>query len=408
MKSARSFTAQTKAPPRHIVLGITGGVAAFKACELTRCIVKAGWTVQVVMTQAATQFVTPVTFAALSGRAVFTDQWDPRVQNNMAHIDLTRAADAILIAPATADCMAKLAHGLADDLLSTMCLARPAHVPLAVAPAMNMEMWQNAATQRNVATLRGDGIALFGPGNGAQACGETGDGRMLEAEELFAQLEGLFVPKLLAGKRVLLTVGPTEEPIDPVRMITNRSSGKMGFALARAAQEAGAQVTVIAGPTKQPTPLGVARIDVHTAQQMHAAVHAHVAANDVFFAVAAVADYRVKTPAEQKIKKTGKASDLSLALTENPDILASVAALKKPPFCVGFAAESEKLLEHGQAKRKKKGVPLLAVNLAQAAFGAEDNELLLLDDAGMHRLPRAPKLDLAHALIAHVAKMLPR
>ena len=391
---------------KHIVLGIAGGIAAFKSCELVRLLVKAGMSAQVVMTEAATHFITPVTFQALSGRPVFIDQWDARQPNNMAHIDLTREAAAVLIAPASADFMRKLAQGAADDLLSTLCLARPANVPLLVAPAMNVEMWQNPATQRNVTTLRGDGIAILGPGNGEQACGETGDGRMLEAADLLVELEAAFQPKLLAGKRVLLTVGPTEEPIDPVRVITNSSSGKMGFALARAAWEAGATVEVIAGPTPHPTPRGIARINVKTARQMHDTVHARVKSADVFIGVAAVADYYVKHQSEHKIKKDSRADAMKLELAENPDILASIAALKKRPFCVGFAAESEKLLKHGQEKRKKKNIPLLAVNLAQTTFGADDNELTLLDDAGIHHIARAPKLEVARALVAHIAKML--
>jgi phosphopantothenoylcysteine decarboxylase / phosphopantothenate---cysteine ligase len=395
---------------KHFVLGITGGIAAYKVCELVRLMVKGGATVQVVMTEAATHFVGRTTFQALSGRPVHVSQWDDdgaSVDNGMAHIELTRhgsqEADAVIVAPATANFMAKLAYGLADDLLSTLCIARRPSIPLFIAPAMNVEMWQAPATQRNLAQLRADGVRLLGPGSGSQACGETGDGRMLEAAEIAYELEAALQPKLLAGKRVLLTAGPTEEAIDPVRVITNSSSGKMGFALAQAAYEAGATVTVVAGPTSLATPRGVTRVDVKSARDMHAAVHQAVAGHDIFIAVAAVADYHVKNPAAQKIKKSGVGSDLTIELAENPDILASVAALPNPPYCVGFAAESEKLLQHGQEKRQRKKVPLLAVNLAQAAFGAHDNELLLLDDAGTHTLARAPKLTLARQLVAHIA-----
>ena len=391
---------------KHIVLGLTGGVACYKAAELLRLLTKAGASVQVVMTHAATHFITPVTMQALSGSPVFTDQWDGRIANNMAHIDLTRQADAVVIAPCSADFLFKLAHGACDDLLSTLCVARPADVPLLVAPAMNVEMWQNPATQRNVAQVAQDGIVLLGPDAGAQACGETGMGRMLEPECLLEDIIAAFQPKLLAGKRVLLTAGPTFEPIDPVRGITNLSSGKMGFAIARAAREAGADVTLIAGPTALQTPLGVHRIDVRTAQQMFDAVHANLAGRQLFIAVAAVADWRVANVSDQKLKKTGSGDVPQLSFTQNPDILASVAALPDRPYCVGFAAESENLSEYGEAKRKRKGIPLLVGNIGHQTFGRDDNELVLFDDKGQASLGRADKLVLARNLIAEIARRL--
>ena len=392
-------------PEKRIVLGITGGVAAYKACELVRLCVKAGIAVDVVMTKAGEHFVTAVTFQALSGRPVYTDLWDASIPNNMAHIELTRDAAGIVVVPTTADFMAKLVHGRADDLLSTLIVARQPTCPLMLAPAMNVEMWQNPATQRNATQLRADGITLLGPGKGDQACGETGDGRMLEPEEIFASIETLFTPKILAGKHVLITAGPTQEPIDPVRMITNHSSGKMGYAIAEAARAAGAKVTLVSGPVGLATPFGVVRIDVTTAQQMFEAVTARVAEADVFIAVAAVADYHVVNRSEQKMKKDGSGR-MTLELAENPDILAHVAGLPQPPFCVGFAAESEKLLEHANAKRRRKRVPLLVANLAQAAFGADENEIVLLDDAGNHPLPRAPKGLLARQIVAAIARSL--
>ncbi len=385
----------------RIVLGVSGGVAAYKAAELTRLMVKAGWDVHVVMTEAATRFVTPVTFQALSGNPVFTDQWDARPDNNMAHINLTRGARAVLVAPATADLIAKVAHGLCDDLLSTLIAAR--ECPLLVAPAMNRQMWENAPNQRNVAQLRADGVAVLGPASGDQACGEVGEGRMLEPEEIMQRLEAWFQPKPLAGCRVLLTAGPTFERIDAVRGITNTSSGKMGFAVARAAWEAGAEVTLVAGETPLPTPIGCRRIDVRSAEEMLGAVEAELRGTDIFIAVAAVADYYVLNQSEHKIKKD--AHILTLELAPNPDILARVACGDNPPFCVGFAAESENLLEYAEAKRHRKQLPLLVANLVQQAMGADDNEVILLDDQGQHRLPRGPKLEVARQLIAHVARL---
>ena len=388
---------------KKILLGMTGGIAAYKAAELARFLVKAGVDVRVAMSEAATRFVGPVSMQALTGQPVWTDLWDPRVPNNMGHIELSRDRELIVIAPASADFIAKAATGLADDLLSTLVLAR--RCPLMLAPAMNVEMWQNPATQRNVLTLRDDGIAVVGPEEGDQACGETGMGRMLEPASIFEEIEAFFQPKVLAGKRVLVTAGPTQEPIDPVRVITNASSGKMGYAVARAAREAGAQVTLISGPVALQAFAGVARVDVLTAQQMFEAVKAAAGACDVFISVAAVADYRVTNASQQKIKK-GSARPASLALEENPDILAWVAARPKPPFCVGFAAESENLAEHAMAKRAKKKLPLLAANLAQHALGAEDNEITLFDDRGAHALGHAPKIELARKLILHIAGML--
>jgi phosphopantothenoylcysteine decarboxylase/phosphopantothenate--cysteine ligase len=387
---------------RRLLLGITGGVAAYKAAALARLLVKAGADVRVVMTEAATRFVTPVTMQALTGQAVWTDLWDPRVPDSMGHIELSRDRDLIVVAPASSNFLGKLAGGLADDLLATLCLAR--RCPLMVAPAMNVEMWENPAMQRNLHTLRGDGVHFAGPSAGDQACGEVGMGRMLEPEEIVEEIEAFFQPKVLAGKRVLVTAGPTEEAIDPVRSITNASSGRMGYAVARAAREAGAHVTLVSGPVSLPAPAGVERVSVRSAEQMFEAVKKAAPSSDVFIAVAAVADYRVKDRAAQKIKKG--AGGMTLELTENPDILAHVAAMKNPPFCVGFAAESEKLAEHARAKRAKKKIPLLAANLAQQALGAEENEITLFDDAGEHPLGRGPKLELARKLVAHVAAML--
>jgi phosphopantothenoylcysteine decarboxylase / phosphopantothenate---cysteine ligase len=396
---------------KHIVLGLSGGVAAYKAAEFCRGLVKAGATVQVVMTEAAEHFITPVTMQALSGRPVYTSQWDAREGNNMPHINLSREADAIVIAPASADFLAKLLHGRADDLLSLLCLARPIErVPLIVAPAMNREMYAHPATQRNLAQLRADGTVVLGVGSGDQACGETGDGRMLEHDELLEELIAHFQPKRLAGKHVLITAGPTFEAIDPVRGITNRSSGKMGFAIARAAREAGAQVTLVAGPVALPTPRGVQRVDVESAADMQRAVQASADAADVFIAAAAVADWRPASAADQKIKKDGSGAVPALAFVENPDILAGVAASARAKsgalYCVGFAAESHDLLAHAQAKRARKGVPLLVGNIGPDTFGRDHNALLLVDDRGASEMPRADKLSLARVLVAEIARRL--
>ena len=388
---------------KRITLGVTGGIAAYKAAELVRQLVKLGATIRVVMTEAATRFVTPLTFQALSGHPVYCDQWDARVANNMAHIELSREADIILVAPASADFLAKLAHGLADDLLSTLALAR--NCPLLAAPAMNLQMWSNPATQRNVATLRSDGIALLGPASGDQACGEVGLGRMIEPEEIVEDVVAYFQPKHLAGKCVLMTAGPTFEAIDPVRGITNLSSGKMGFALARAAREAGADVTLVCGPVSQATPRGITRINVASGLEMHAEVMQRIAGQDVFIGVAAVADYRPATPSAQKIKKDGSKAP-SIELVQNPDILADVAAMPEPPFCVGFAAESQNLAAYAQKKRLAKKIPLIVGNLIQDGFGGDQNKLALFDDTGETRLPPASKIELARALVAHIARLL--
>jgi phosphopantothenoylcysteine decarboxylase/phosphopantothenate--cysteine ligase len=392
----------TQPTPKRIVLGITGGIAAYKAAELARLLVKQGIDVQVAMTEAATHFITSATMQALTGHPVLINQWQD--DKGMAHIQSSRAADAIVIAPATADFIAKLANGLANDLLSTLCLARDC--PLLVAPAMNKQMWANAATQRNVQRLAADGVTLLGPASGAQACGEEGMGRMLEAEELARNILAALDRENtneLAGTKVLVTAGPTYEAIDAVRGITNRSSGKMGYAIAQAALEMGADVTLISGPTALPAPAGALLVNVTSAAEMFDAVQHAAFGSDIFIGVAAVADYRVASPSEQKIKKSE--ASLTLELIPNPDILAHVAALPNPPFCIGFAAESEKLREHATEKRKKKNIPLLVANLAQNAIGADDNEIILFDDAGEHVLPRADKLTLARALLRHAATL---
>jgi len=386
---------------KRILLGVTGGVAAYKAAELTRLFVKAGHDVQVVMTEAATHFVGLATFQALSGRHVFVDQWDSRIDNHMAHIDLSRGADLILVAPASADFLFKLAHGAADDLLSTLCTARDCS--LMVAPAMNRQMWENPPNQRNIAQLQEDGVTVLGPDQGDQACGETGMGRMLEPQALFDYVQASFQSKYLRGLKVLVTAGPTFERIDAVRGVTNSSSGKMGFAIAKAAFEAGAEVTLVAGPTMLPTPVGVRRVNTISAGDMLEAVNGEVPYIDIFISVAAVADYHVLNQSEQKIKKD--AHILTLELAPNPDILANVAGLADPPFCVGFAAESENLLEFAETKRRRKKLPLLVANLVQNAIGADDNEVTLLDDQGQHRLPRASKEELARAIVKHTARL---
>ena len=418
-----------QANQKRIVLGITGGIAAYKAAELLRLLIKQNMEVQVVMTEAACHFITPTTMQGLSGKPVMTSQWDSSVPNSMAHINLSRAADAIVIAPASADFIAKLAHGLADDLLSTLCLARLC--PLIIAPAMNREMWLNAATQRTVKQLLADGVQILGPDSGVQACGEEGMGRMLEAERLAHDIAGLLradkapsesapsssltsplgnkgqvqvppLPKKLLGKKVLITAGPTYEAIDAVRGITNRSSGKMGYAIAQAALELGANVVLISGPTALTKPLGILGVDVQSAEQMFSAVKQHLNNCDIFISVAAVADYRVAHPSEQKFKKSTQ--NITLELVPNPDILAYVANLTNPPFCVGFAAESENLVEYAEQKRRAKKLPLLVGNLVQNAVGGDDNELVLFDDSGRQTLPRADKLTLARQLMQRIAQ----
>ena len=386
---------------KHILLGLTGGIAAYKSAELVRELQRRGADIQVVMSDSACRFITPLSLQALSGKPVYVEMWDDRVPNGMPHIELSRDRDLVVVAPATADFISKLVHGAADDLLSTLCLAR--ECPLMVAPAMNRQMWENPATQRNVAQLRQDGIAVLGPDAGDQACGEIGMGRMLEPLDLVREIAAWFEPKLLSGTHVLVTAGPTFEPIDPVRGLTNRSSGKMGYAVARAAIEAGARVTLISGPTAIETPPAARAIRVETAREMLDAVNAHVKDADIFIAVAAVADYYVANSSAQKIKKEGGVPVLELAL--NPDIVESVATRPNPPFCVGFAAESEKLEEHAEAKRRRKKLPLLAANLVQSAIDADDNELVLFDDEGSHRLGRTSKLEQARMLIRHVARL---
>jgi phosphopantothenoylcysteine decarboxylase/phosphopantothenate--cysteine ligase len=413
-------------PTKSIVLGITGGIAAYKAAELLRLLMKQGIEVQVAMTEAACHFITPTTMQGLSGKPVYTDQWDASVPNNMAHINLSRAAEAIVIAPASADFIAKLAHGLADDLLSALCLAR--NCPLFIAPAMNREMWLNAATQRNIKQLLADGVQVLGPDSGAQACGEEGMGRMMEAEQLAREVVAFLKTDLeksapqdvgrvstrhgssvglkpdLRGKKILITAGPTYEAIDAVRGITNRSSGKMGYAIAQAALELGASVVLVSGPTSLAKPQGVQGVDVQSAAQMFEAVKQHLSDCDIFIGVAAVADYRVARPSAQKIKKS--TDHLTLELVPNPDILAYVANLPNPPFCVGFAAESENLAEYAEQKRRAKKLPLLVGNLVQQAIGSADNELVLFDDSGRQTLPRADKLTLARLLMQRIAQRI--
>ena len=387
---------------KKLVLGITGGIAAYKAAELTRLLVKQGTVVQVVMTEAAHHFITPVTMQALSGKRVYSDMWDAGIPNGMPHIELSREADAILVAPASADFIAKLVHGRADDLLSTLCLARDC--PLLVAPAMNRQMWEHPATQRNIAQLLADGVTVLGPESGEQACGETGLGRMSEPEALLDMLLAFQQPKLLQGKRILLTAGPTVEAIDPVRAITNFSSGKMGYAIARVAQEMGAEVTLVSGPTRLAPPPGVALVNVSSAGQMLEAVMQCVASQDIFISVAAVADYKPANPSAQKIKKSERS--LTLELEPTVDILSAVSSLPQPPFCVGFAAESEQLLEHAEAKRKRKRLPLLVANLVQESMGLDEAGVTLLDDDGHHVFGRAPKMEIARKLLQHIASRL--
>jgi phosphopantothenoylcysteine decarboxylase / phosphopantothenate---cysteine ligase len=393
-------------PTRRVLLGITGGIAAYKSAELTRLFIKSGREVTVMMTESATQFVGTATFQALSGKPVFTDLWDKRPDNGMAHIDLTRNNDVMLIAPASADFLARLVHGRSDDLLTTTVLART--IPLIVAPAMNLQMWENPATQRNVAQLRTDGVHIIGPGNGDQACGETGDGRMLEPWEIVSAIDAWAQPKTLAGKRVLITAGPTQEAIDPVRVITNLSSGKMGYALAQACADAGARVTLVSGPTHLPTPFNVTRMNVTSAGQMLAACESQIDNADIFIAVAAVADYRPQNSAEQKIKK--RDAGLEIHLEPTVDILAKIAKHKRSdgsvPFCVGFAAESENVEQYGAEKRARKGIPMLIANHAQSTFGADDNQVTVIDERGADgakRLARMNKLELARALVFEIA-----
>jgi phosphopantothenoylcysteine decarboxylase/phosphopantothenate--cysteine ligase len=396
---------------KRIVLGLSGGIACYKAAELCRALVKAGAQVQVVMTQAATQFITPVTMQALSNQPVFESQWDERAPNNMAHINLTRQADLILVAPASADFMAKLLHGRADDLLSLMCLARPtASTQLVLAPAMNREMWSHPATQRNVEQLRSDGAHVLGVGAGEQACGETGDGRMLEPLEILQDVISLLTPKDLVGQQILLTAGPTFEALDPVRGLTNRSSGKMGYALAQSAHQRGAQVLLVSGPTHLTPPRGVRVIQVESALQMHQAVMAHVNESDVFIACAAVADWRATKPAEHKLKKNDQQSPPIFELMPNPDILADVCksekALRGQLFCVGFAAETENLEQNAKIKLNRKGAQVILGNLAQNTLGRDDNTLLWVDANGSFEMPNNTKAALASEVMRQIAQRL--
>ena len=392
---------------KNLVLGITGGIAAYKAAELVRLLVKANVDVQVVMTNAACQFITPVTMQALSGKPVFIDMWDSSISNGMPHIELSRQADAILVAPASADFMAKLAHGRADDLLSTLCLARGSDTkpcPLLVAPAMNKQLWENAATQRNMTQIKADGISVLGPDSGEQACGEIGLGRMLEPEDLLALVLASFEAKILLGKKIMITAGATLEMIDPVRAITNLSSGKMGYAIAQAAVAMGAEVTLVSGATSLKPPFGVNVISATSAEAMYQSVMQRIGAQDIFIGVAAVSDYRPDHINPNKIKKSE--SSLTLELKPGKDILAEVASLPNAPFCVGFAAETENLLEFAEQKRLRKKLPLIAANLVSDAMTSEDNSVTLLDKNGAHPLARAPKIEVARQLLQHMVKML--
>ena len=387
---------------KSLVLGITGGIAAYKAAELVRLLIKANIEVQVVMTEAATQFITPMTMQALSGKQVFVGMWDSSIDNGMPHIELSRKADAILIAPATAEFVAKLLHGRADDLLSTLCLARDC--PLLVAPAMNKQMWENPATQRNFAQLKADNISIFGPGTGEQACGETGDGRMLEAKELLTLINAHFTPNILAGKKMLITAGPTLEMIDPVRGITNLSSGKMGYAIAQAGVDMGASVTLVSGDITLQPPMNVTTHKTTSANDMYQAVMQHIQTQDIFISVAAVADYSPVETAKQKIKKN--ADDLTLKLKRNKDILAEVASLANAPFCVGFAAESENVIDYATQKRIAKKLPLIVANEVTSAMGNDDNQVTLIDDNGNHTLQLASKYNIAIQILKHISKSL--
>jgi phosphopantothenoylcysteine decarboxylase/phosphopantothenate--cysteine ligase len=391
-----------KQASKKLVLGITGGIAAYKAAELVRLLVKQNIDVQVVMTEAACQFITPVTMQALSGKPVFIGMWDSSISNGMPHIELSRDAGAILIAPASADFIAKLVHGRADDLLSTLCLARDC--PLLVAPAMNKQMWENPSTQRNIEQLKADGVHVLGPDTGEQACGEVGLGRMLEAEELLSAIQAHFTPKLLAGKRVLITAGATLEMIDPVRAITNLSSGKMGYALAEVAANMGANVTLISGATALTPPANVTNISAISALAMYQAVMTNISNQDIFISVAAVADYSPSKPSMQKIKK--QTAVLNIELQPNKDILAEVASLPNAPFCVGFAAETQDLLKHAETKRQTKKLPLLIANLVGESMGQDEATITLLDNNGGHALPRAHKKVLASEILMHLSRLI--
>lgn len=389
---------------RTLVLGVSGGVAAYKSAELARLLVKDGARVRVVMTESATHFIGPATFQAITGEPVWLSPWDTRMTNGMAHIDLTRDAQIVLIAPATADCVARLAQGRADDLLAMLCLARDTECSLMLAPAMNRQMWEHPATQRNIYTLRNDGAVVVGPAAGEQACGEVGLGRMAEPAALHEAVIAHFTPKSLAGRRFLITAGPTAEAIDPVRVITNLSSGRMGYALARAAVRSGARVTLVSGPTALEVPQGVECMRVISAAEMRAAVLNRVADCDVFVSVAAVADYRPVRTSEVKLKKS--ADTLAIDLVRNPDILAEVAARADAPFCVGFAAESHDLDTYAQGKRVAKSLALVVGNLVSDGLGGEDNQVVLYDADGRHPMERAPKAKVARAILDHISRQL--
>ncbi len=394
---------------RRILLGVTGSIAAYKAGEVVRRLREAGAEVRVIMTAGAGEFVRPLTFQALSGHPVHRDLLDEAAEAGMGHIELARWADAILVAPASADFLARLAQGRADDLLAAVCLASA--VPLAVAPAMNAKMWASPATADNVRTLGARGVVLLGPDEGPQACGDTGAGRLLAPETLVARFGELFASGLLAGRRLVITAGPTREAIDPVRYLSNRSSGKMGFQLARAAAEAGGQVVLISGPVSLETPPGVERVDVESAQEMYEAVLAALPGTAIFIGAAAVADYRPARPAAAKIKKT--AETLTLELERTPDILAEVKARRPDLFCVGFAAETDDLERHARDKLVRKGIDMVAANRvgpaapeAGGVFGSDDNALHLFWPGGEASLPLASKARLARQLIEHIATRL--
>ena len=392
---------------KHILLGISGGIAAYKSCELVRLLKKQGHSVSVVMSKASIEFISPLTFQALSGNPVLTDTHENSLGNGMAHINLTREADALVIAPATANTIAKISHGIADNLLANLVAARKC--PLAVAPAMNVEMWNNPANLRNIEQLRSDGITVFQPAYGEQACGEIGLGRMLEAADLADLISDLWTPKILLGKRILITAGATFEAIDPVRGITNISSGQMGTALARTCRAAGAKVTLIYGQLQTTIPTGLFHTEqAVSAEEMFRAVHNHITNQDVFISVAAVADYKVKNSSSQKMKKDGSGKVPIIELTENPDILASIASLPTPPFCVGFAAESERVLEYARIKRIRKNIPMLVANQISQSMGKTTNQITIIDDENEISFPETDKRQAADNIVQHLAARLNR
>ena len=392
---------------KHILLGISGGIAAYKSCELVRLLKKQGHSVSVVMSKASIEFISPLTFQALSGNPVLTDTHENSLGNGMAHINLTREADALVIAPATANTIAKISHGIADNLLANLVAARKC--PLAVAPAMNVEMWNNPANLRNIEQLRSDGITVFQPAYGEQACGEIGLGRMLEAADLADLISDLWIPKILLGKRILITAGATFEAIDPVRGITNISSGQMGTALARACRAAGAKVTLIYGQLQTTIPTGLFHTEqAVSAEEMFRAVHNHITNQDVFISVAAVADYKVKNSSSQKMKKDGSGKVPVIELTENPDILASIASLPTPPFCVGFAAESERVLEYARIKRIRKNIPMLVANQISQSMGKTTNQITIIDEENEISFPETDKRQAADNIVQHLAARLNR